>query len=154
MSVSSKKLEVFFNSLRQFLKQCDKAVKFPVLFFLPKSKQGIGLTLFKYELFAHCLPDIEEHCNRQLRLFLVLRVTKSVVSPSKSFKLLVSKPFQKRLSIYGTAKCITFTKIVTILPQIGKIFDSNFDMWLQHSCPGTLPQSKYSGTRRSCELPK
>ena len=41
----------------------------------------------------------------------------SVVSPSKSFKLLVSKTFLHSLSIYDTAKCIAFTKIVTILPE-------------------------------------
>ena len=47
----------------------------------------------------------------------VLSVTRGVVSLSKSFKLLVCKTFSKRSSIYDTAKCIAFTKIVTILPQ-------------------------------------
>ena len=47
----------------------------------------------------------------------VMSVTRSVVSPSKSFKLLVSKTFQQRLSIKDSAKCIACTKNVTILPQ-------------------------------------
>ena len=50
VSISLKELAAFLNTLRQFLKQYDKAVKFPAL---PKPKQEIGFTLFKDELFAH-----------------------------------------------------------------------------------------------------
>ena len=54
--------------------------------------------------------------DRYVFLF-VLSVTGSVVSLSKSFKLLVSKTFSKTLSTYDTAKCVAFTKIVTIWLQ-------------------------------------
>ena len=47
----------------------------------------------------------------------ILSVTRSVVSPSKSLKFLVSKRFKQRLSIYDIANCKAFTKIVTKLPQ-------------------------------------
>ena len=70
VSVPLKELAAILNTLRQFLKQYDKTVKFPTSYPLPKPKQGIGFTLFKDELFAHCFQDIKEHCNRQIRLFL------------------------------------------------------------------------------------
>ena len=38
VSVSLKELAAIFNTLRQFLKQYDKTVKFPALYFLPKPK--------------------------------------------------------------------------------------------------------------------
>ena len=63
MSVSLKELAAILNTLRQFLKQYDKAVKFSALYSLPKPKQEIGFTLFKDGLFAHYFQDIEEHCN-------------------------------------------------------------------------------------------
>ena len=68
VSVSLKELAAFFNTLRQFLKQYDKAVKFLALHPSPKPKEEIGFTLFKDELFAHFFQDIKEHCNRQIRL--------------------------------------------------------------------------------------
>ena len=68
MSVSLEELAAILNTLRQFLKQYDKAVKFPTLYTLHKTKQKIGFTLFKDELFAHYFQDIKEHCNRQMRL--------------------------------------------------------------------------------------
>ena len=67
MSVSLRELAAFLNTLRQFLKQYDKTVKFPALCPLPKPKQEIGFTLFKNELFANFFQDIKEHCNRQIR---------------------------------------------------------------------------------------
>ena len=45
VSVSIKILEASLNTLRQFLKQYDKAFKFP-LYLLPKTKQEIDFTLF------------------------------------------------------------------------------------------------------------
>ena len=92
VSVSLKELAPILITLRQVLKQYDKTVKFPALYPLPKPKQEIGFILFKDELSGHFFQDIEEHCNRQI-LFFVLSVTNSVVSPSKNFKLLVSKTF-------------------------------------------------------------
>ena len=70
MTVSLEILATVLNSLRQFLKQYNKTAKFPVLNPLPKPKQKIEITLFKDELFAHCLQDLKEQCNRQIRLFL------------------------------------------------------------------------------------
>ena len=55
------------NTLRQFLKQNGKAVKFP-LYLLPKPKQELGFTLFKEELFAPYFQDLKEHCNTEIRL--------------------------------------------------------------------------------------
>ena len=51
VSVSLKELAAILNTLRQFFKQYDKAVYFPI-YPLPKSKQELGFTLFKDELFA------------------------------------------------------------------------------------------------------
>ena len=33
-------------------------------------------------------------------------------------------------------------------------FQGNYDMWLRHSCSGTLPRAKCSGYHRRCEMPK
>ena len=68
VSVSLKELAAILNTLRQFLKQYDEAVKFPALHHLPKPKQENGFSLVNDELFAHCFQDIKEHCNRQIRL--------------------------------------------------------------------------------------
>ena len=93
VAVSLKEYAAVLNTLRQFLKQYDRTVKFPALYPLPKPKQEIVFTLFKNELFANVIQDIKKHCNRQIRLFFALSVTRSVLSPSKSFELLVSKTF-------------------------------------------------------------
>ena len=68
VSFSLKEPAVLLNTLRQFLKQYDEAVKFPALLPLPKPKQEIGFTLFEEELFAHYLQDTKEHCNKQKRV--------------------------------------------------------------------------------------
>ena len=93
VSVSFKELLAILNTLRQFLKQYDKTVKLAALHPLHKPKQEIGLTLLKVELFAHYFQYLKEHCNRQIRLSFRFELTTSVVSPSKSLKLLVSKTF-------------------------------------------------------------
>ena len=64
VTVSLKEIGAILNTLRRFLKQCDKTVKSPASYLLPKPKQEIGFTLFKDELFAHFFQDIKEHCNR------------------------------------------------------------------------------------------
>ena len=91
VSVSLHEPAVILNTLRQFWKQYDRFVKFP-LYLLAKVKQAIGYTFFKDELFAHCFQDIKEHWNRQT-LFFDLSVTRSANSPSESLKMLVSKKF-------------------------------------------------------------
>ena len=92
LSFSLKELEAILNTLRQFLKQYDKAVT-SLLYLSPKSKQEVVFTLCKDKLFANFFQDIKEHSNRQIRLFFVLSVTRSVASPSKGSKMLVSKTF-------------------------------------------------------------
>ena len=67
VSVSLKELAAILNTLRQFLKQYDKTVKFPALYPLPKPKQEVGFTLFEDELSAHYFQDIKEQCNRHIR---------------------------------------------------------------------------------------
>ena len=52
VSVSLEELAATLNILRQFLKQHDKAVKFPLYTSVPKPKQEIGFTFFKDELLA------------------------------------------------------------------------------------------------------
>ena len=68
VSISLKEFAAILNTLRQFLKQYDKTVKFAALHPLPKPKPEIGFTLFKDELFAQYFQDIKEHYNRQIRL--------------------------------------------------------------------------------------
>ena len=68
VSDSLKEHAAILNTLRQFLKQYDKTIKFPAFYPLPKPKQEIGFTLFKDEFFAHYFQDIKEQCNRQIRL--------------------------------------------------------------------------------------
>ena len=91
VSVSLKELAAIFNTLRQFLKQYGKTLKFPALYPLPKPKHEIGFTLFKDELFAHYFQSLNNIALDRCVFLFVLSVTRSVVSLSKSFKLLVSK---------------------------------------------------------------
>ena len=93
VSVSLKELAAILNTLRQFLKQCDKTVKYPALYPLPKPKQEIGFTFFKNELFAQYFQHIKEHCNRQICLFFRFERNKQCCFSIKNFKLLVSRTF-------------------------------------------------------------
>ena len=87
MSISFKTFAAILNTLRQFLKQYDKTVKYPALYPLPKPKQEIGFTLFKDELFAHYFQDIKEHCNRQIRLSFRSERNKECRFSIKKFKI-------------------------------------------------------------------
>ena len=91
VSVSLKELAAISNTLRQFLEQYDKIVKFPVLYPSPKPKQEIGFTLFKHELFDNISKTLKNIATDRYVLLFVLSVRRSVISPSKSLKLLVSK---------------------------------------------------------------
>ena len=93
VSVSLEKLEAIANTLRQFLKQYDRAVKFPALYPLPKPKEEIGFTLCKDELFAQFFQDIKEPCIRQIRLSFCFERNEECCLSIKSFKLLVGKTF-------------------------------------------------------------
>ena len=87
VSVSLKEVAAMLKTLRQFLKQYDKAVKFPALYPLPKPKQEMGFTLFKDELFAHSLQDIKEHCNGQIRLSFRFERNKQCCFSIKKFQI-------------------------------------------------------------------
>ena len=86
VSVSLKELAAILNTLRQCLKQYDKAVKFP-LYPLPKPKQEIGFILFEDELFAHYFQDIKEHGKRQIRLSFCRERNKECCFSIKKFQL-------------------------------------------------------------------
>ena len=58
VSVSFREIAAILNTLRQFLKEYGKAVKFPS-YCLPKQKQEIGYTFFAAELLAHYFQDNE-----------------------------------------------------------------------------------------------
>ena len=81
-----KELAGILNTLRQFLKQYDKTVKFPASYPLPKPKQEVGFNLFKDELFAQYFQSIEEHCNRQTRLSFCFERSKSYCISFKKFQ--------------------------------------------------------------------
>ena len=113
VSVSLRKLVAILNTLRQLLKQCDKTVKFPTLYPLPKPKQEVVFALFKDELFAHYCQDIKEHCNRQIRLSFGFDRNKECCFSIKKFQIVGEKNVLTEI----IAKCMDFTKIDTILPQ-------------------------------------
>ena len=94
VSVSLKELAAILNTLRQFLKQYDKTVKYPALYPLPKPKQEIYLLLYLKTNSLHIISKTLKNIATDRYVFLfVLSVTRNVVSLSKSFKLLVSKTF-------------------------------------------------------------
>ena len=75
------------NTLRQFLKQYNKTVKFPAFYPLPKHKQEIGFSLFKDELFAQIFQDNKEYCNRQIRLSFRFKRKKECCFSIKKFQI-------------------------------------------------------------------
>ena len=92
VTVSLKELGAFLNTLRQFLKQYDKAVKFPYTLYPNQSKRLVLLFLKTNSLHIICTTLKNIATERYIFLF-VLSVRRSVVSPSKRLKLLVSKTF-------------------------------------------------------------
>ena len=87
VSVSLKEFAAILMTLRQFLKQYDKTIKFPAFYPLPKPKQEVGFTLLKDELFAHYFQDIKEHCNRQTRLSFRFERNKECCFSIKKFQI-------------------------------------------------------------------
>ena len=93
VSVSLKELAAILNTLRQFLKHYDKTVKFPAGYLYPiQSKRLVLLYLKTNSLHFNSKTLKNIAIDRYVFLF-VLSVTKSVVFPSKSLKVLVSKTF-------------------------------------------------------------
>ena len=103
------------NTLRQFLKQYDKIVKFPALHPLPRPKQEIGFTFFKEKPSAHYFQEIKGHCNRQIHLSFRFERNKDSCFSMKKFQ----NVGEQNVPTEGInlRQCIAFTKIVTILPQ-------------------------------------
>ena len=154
MPVSFKELATFLNTLRQFLKQYDKAVKFPGLHLLPKPKQEIGFTLFKDELFAHYFRDIKEHCNRNIRLSFRSERNKEFCSSIKKFQIVCEQNVLTEIINLRHCEMHSLYEHCYYIASKCGIFDSNYDIPLKHSCSGTLPRSKYNGTHWRCDLHK
>ena len=69
LSVSLKEVAAILNTLCQFFKQYDKAVKFPLPTPLIKPKQEVGFTLFKDERFPHYFQDIKKMQQTDMSFF-------------------------------------------------------------------------------------
>ena len=152
VSVSLKELAAILNTLRQFLKQYDKTVKFPALHPLPKQKQYIGFTLIEDELFAHFFQEIKEHCNRQIRLSFRFERNKECCFSMKKFQSVGEQNILTEIINLRHSEVDSLHKNrYYIAPKCG-IIDSNYDLWLKQSCSGTLPRPKYSGIHRRCDL--
>ena len=128
VSVSLKELAAILNTLRQFLKQSDKTVKFPALYPLPKPKQGIGFTLFKNELFAYYFQDIKEHCNRQIRLSFRFERNKECCFSSKKFEIVGEQNVLTEIINLRHCEVHSLYKIRYYIASKCGIFDSNYDI--------------------------
>ena len=118
VAVSLKKIAAFLNTLRQFLKQDDKTVKFPALHSFFKPKQEIGFTSFKDEMFAHYFQDLKQHCNRQIRLSSRFKRNKECCFSIKKFQTVGQH--NVLTEIFNLRHCEVhsfYTKIVNIVPQ-------------------------------------
>ena len=154
MSVWLRELAAILNTLRQFLKQYDKTVKFPTLYPLPKPKPEIGFTLLKDELLAHYFQDIKEHRNRQIRLSFRFERNKSCCFSIKKFEIVGEQNVLTEIINLRHCEVYSLYRNRYYIASRWGIFDSNYDIRLKHSCSGTLARSKYSGTHRRCHLPK
>ena len=154
MSVSLKELAAILNTLRQFLKQYEKTVKFPALYPLPKPKQEIGFTLFNDELCVQYFQDLKEHCNRQICLSFRFERNKECCFSIKKFQIVGEQKVLKKTINLRHCEVHSFFKIRYYIASKCGHFDSNYDIWLKLSYSGTLPGSKYSITNRGCDLSK
>ena len=128
VSASLKELAAILNTLRQFLKQYDKTVKFPALYPLPEPKQEIGFTLSKDELFAHYLQDIKEHCNRQIRLSLRFERNKECCFSIKKFKFVGEQNVLTEISNLRHCEVYSLYKNRYYIASKCGVFDSNYDI--------------------------
>ena len=142
VSVSIKELAAILNTLRQFFKQNAKTVTFPAWYFLPKPKQEIGFTLFKNELFPHYFQDIKEQCNRQMNLSLRFERNKKCCLSIKKFQIVGEQNSLTEITKLRHCEVYRLYKICYSFATKCGNFDSNYDMWLKHSCSGNLPKSK------------
>ena len=128
MSVSLKEFTAILNSLRHFLKQFDKTVKFPALYPLPKPKQVIGFTLFKDELIKRYFQDIKEHCNRQIRLSFRFERNKVCCFSIKKFKIVGEQNVRTEIINLRQCEVHSLYKNRYYLASKCGIFDSNYDI--------------------------
>ena len=154
VSVSLKELAAILNTLRQFLKQYDKTVKFPASYILPKPKQEIGFTLFKDALFAQYLRDIKEHWNRQIRLSFCFERNNGCCFSIKKYQIAGEQNVLSENINLRHCEVQSHYKNCHYFASKCGIISSNYDIWLKHSFSGVLPRPKYSGTHRRCDLPK
>ena len=127
MSVSLKELAAILNTLRQFLRQNDKTVKFPALYPLPKPKQEIGFTLSEDELFARYFQDIKEHCNRQIRLSFRFERNKECCFSIKKFKIVGEQNVLTDIINLRHCEMYSLYKHCYYIASKCGIFDSNYD---------------------------
>ena len=132
VSVSLKELAAILNTLRQFLRQNDKTV----------------------QLFALYFQDIKEHCNRQIRLYFRFERNKECSFSIKKFKIVGEQNVLTEIINLQHCEVYSLYKNRYYIASKCGFFESNYDIWLKHSCSGILPRSKYSGTHRRCHLPK
>ena len=128
VSVSLKELAANLNTLRQFLKQFDRTVKFPALYPLPKPKQEIGFTLFKDELSAHYFQDIKEHCNRQIRISSRFERNKQCCFSIKMFEIVGEQNVLTEIINLRHCEVYSLYKNRYYMASMCGIFDSNYDI--------------------------
>ena len=85
VSISKNKIESLLDSLGEFLKAFDQAIKVSQIP-LSKPKFEIGFTKAKDELFSHCYKDIVERLNRQIRISFRFAKNKTCVFSIKKFE--------------------------------------------------------------------
>ena len=124
-SVSIKELEAIFNTLRQFMKQYDKTVKFPALNLLPKPKQD---TLFKDELFAHFFQDNKGHCNNQVRFSFRPERNRVCCFSIKEFQIVGKHSVLERIINLQHCEVHSLYKSHYYIASKCEIFDSNYDI--------------------------
>ena len=93
VSVSVKELAAILNTLRQFLKQYDKTVKFPALYLYPNQSKRLVVPYLKTNSLHNISKTLKNIAIDRYVFLFVLSVTRSVVFPSKILKLSVSKTF-------------------------------------------------------------
>ena len=128
VSVSLKELAATLNTLRQFLKQYDKTVKFPALYPLRKPKQEIGFTLFKDELFAYYFQDNKEHCNRQVPRSFRFERNKECCFSIKQFQIVGEQNVLKEIINLRQCEVHSFYKDSYYIASKCRILDSNYDI--------------------------
>ena len=128
VSLKEQELAAIFNTLRQFLKQYDKTVKFAALYPLPKPKQEIGFTLYKDEHFAHYFQDIKEHCNRQTRLSFRFERNKKCCFSIRKFEIVGEQYVLTEIINLRHCEVYSLYKNCYYIASRCGIFDSNYDI--------------------------